>query len=110
MKCVKVYKKRKLADIDASKLLSNSIPCVVYGHELTPKIVSIDSGDNVIELCVEEKFFTRAEMIINNTDPAIVKIFKILTYKNHHKQIAINNKKIKKLEKLEKLEQNESKE
>lgn len=98
MKCVKVYKKRKLADIDASKLLSNSIPCVVYGHELTPKIVSIDSGDNVIELCVEPKYFARAEAIINNTDPAFVKIFKILTYKNHHKQIAIKNKKIKQLE------------
>ncbi len=106
MKCVKVYKKRKFADIDASRLLSNSIPCVVYGHELTPKIVSIDSGDNLIELCVEPKHFARAEAILNNTDPAIIKIFKILTYKNHHKQIAKNNKKLKQLEQNENNEKN----
>ncbi len=102
MKCVKVYTKRKLADVDASRLLSNSIPCIVFGHELTPKIVTIDSGANLVELCVEDKYFTRAEAIINNTDPAIVKIFKILTYKNHHKQIAIRNKKLKQLERNEK--------
>ncbi len=99
MKCVKVYKKRKLADIDASKLLSSSIPCVVYGHELTPKIVTIDSGDNLVELCVEEKYFTRAETILNNKDHMIVKIFKILTYKNHHKRMAKESKKSEQLEK-----------
>jgi len=82
MKLIKTYLTRLKAEADASKLMENSIPSTIVGHDHTPNILS-EFPNDPIELLVPTQEFKRAEMILKNNDHIIIKMFKILTYKSY---------------------------